>query len=394
MARRTPYTLISLAEMQRLLAEDYALHRRLRAFVDSQQDSANLEFATRTERTTVLFGCGALDYLGRVCDEASVSRVMIATTRGGWARHKDRLNTVGPKIVAIFDQAEPHCPEPIIRSAQRLYTESGADCVIAIGGGSSLGLGKVLSAEQRARFIAVPTTYSGSEMTPIFGRKVGHEKRTKRDPQCQPFAVLYDPLLTVGLPVDETVQTGMNSLAHSIEALYASNADELTLELGLLAVDAHWKALPKCVANPSDLNARSLALLGGFLGGFMIERHGIALHHQLCHVLGGLFDLPHGVSNSVVLPHALDYNARSIPDVISRLSLELGVSDPAKALFDFAGRIGAPQALSKFGIRAAQLEPCIQALMDKEFPNPRPLERPPLLAMAQRMLIGEAPQTE
>ena len=308
--------------------------------IEASERPQSLIFHVKTGFSSVTFRTGAVCELADAIERLERKSVFIAATRGGWARYRSFVEANGVDVCGVFDRAEPHCPEHVVEVMREAFKEAGARCVLAIGGGSTLGLGKILSAEEGAGFVAMPTTYSGSEMTPIYGRKIGFEKRTKKDPACIPGEVIYDPVLSQSLPIEETVQSGMNSLAHAVEALYAENADQFTEKAASVAIGAHIIGLTKCALAPGHLGGRTHAALGGFLGGMLVQRHGIALHHQLCHVLGGLFDLPHGVSNSAVLSHAFAYNAPAAPDAANIIADRFSHQNAALALYEFTNQIG------------------------------------------------------
>jgi maleylacetate reductase len=333
-----------------------------------------MNFAVDLQPAHVRFGCGARSLLAEECDRLGVARILLVCTPSGVDRYRDVGDGLGARRAATFAEAEPHCPEPVVQRCRAQWRTSGADGVVTVGGGSTIALGKILAAEEGAKFICVPTTYSGSEMTDIFGRKIGNEKRTARDLKCRPHTVIYDPELTLGLPRHETVTTGMNSVAHAVEALYPPTPNPVAFVLAREALGAHRDGLPGAVAHPTDLAARSRALYAGFLGGLLIGMTGIALHHRLCHVLGGLFDLPHGETNSVVLAHVVAYNAPAAPDAARVISEVFGDADPARAIDAFARRIGAPTSLREIGMPEEGIDLTVREALGRPGWNPRPLE--------------------
>jgi alcohol dehydrogenase class IV len=272
-----------------------------------------------------------------------------------------------------------------------VFVAGDCDGVVAIGGGSTLGLAKILAAEQGARFVALPTTYSGSEMTPLFGRKIGNEKRVERDPRCRPVAVIYDATLSAGLPHRTAVSSGMNSVAHAVEALYPQHPNPLAPLLGEQALRAHFQGLREMAGGSPSPAALGAAQYGGFLGGVLVSMCGIALHHRLCHVIGGLFDLPHAETNSAVLPHAVAYNLPAIPEARAVIERVFGGTNAAVALFDFAAEIGAPQSLEDLGMPASGIETAVSAMLTHDGWNPRPLERDGLRRLVRAAFEGRSP---
>jgi alcohol dehydrogenase class IV len=351
-----------------------------------------VEFAVDLQPAHVRFGVGARELLAEECDRLGVGRVLLVCTPSGAARYRTVADALGSRLVATFAEAEPHCPEPVVERCRALWRSAGADGVVTVGGGSTIGLGKILTAEERAKFVCIPTTYSGSEMTDIFGRKIGREKRTARNPACRAHTVLYDPELTLGLPRHETVTTGMNSLAHAVEALYPPLPNPVAFVIAREALRAHRDGLPGAAANPTDIDARSQALYGGFLGGLLVGMTGIALHHRLCHVLGGLFDLPHGETNSVVLAHVVAYNAAAAPEAARAISDVFGDVEPARAIDAFARRIGAPTSLREIGMPEDGVDAVVKETLARGGWNPRAPDEASLRELVRAAWDGQRPQ--
>jgi len=350
-----------------------------------------MRFAVDLHPAHVRFAAGARAAVAEECERLGAGRVLLVCTPGGAARYRDVAQALGARCAATFAEAEPHCPEPVVERCRALWRKTGADGVVAVGGGSTIALGKILTAEEGAKFVCLPTTYSGSEMTDIFGRKVGNEKRTARNPACRPHAVLYDPELTLGLPRHETVTTGMNSVAHAVEALYPETPNPVAFVLAREALAAHRDGLPRAAEQPDGPDGRERALYAGFLGGLLVGMTGIALHHRLCHVLGGLFDLPHGDTNSVVLPHVVAYNASAAPEAARVIAEVFGAADPARALAAFVRRIGAPTSLREIGMPEAGIEPAVQATLARTGWNPPAPEAPGLRALLRAAWEGREP---
>jgi alcohol dehydrogenase class IV len=339
----------------------------------------------------IVFGDGASLTVGRRLDELGARKPLVVGTAAAEARHRAVLAALGDRSVACFFAAAPHCPEAVVERCRRVYVDERCDSVVAIGGGSTLGLGKILTAEQGARFVALPTTYSGSEMTPLFGRKIGREKRVARDPRCRPHLVLYDADLTASLPARVAVATGMNSVAHAVEALYPQHPSPLAAPLAEQALVVHRYALPELARGSPSQRALRAAQYGGFLGGWLVAMCGIALHHRLCHVLGGLFDLPHSETNSAVLPHAVAYNLPAIPEARAVLERVFEHDSAAAALYDFATEIAAPRSLRELGMPEEGIGIAVKAMLEHDGFNPRPLERSGIERLVQAAFWGERP---
>lgn len=351
-----------------------------------------MKFLFHTLPTRAVFGDGEVSRLGDEADLLSADRIMIACTKAAAGRLAPLREALGDRLVDVFDGAEPHCPEPVAEAALARFDESKANGVVPFGGGSTLGLGKAIAVRTGRPMIAVPTTYSGSEMTPIYGMKIGQEKRTWRDPAALPKTVIYDPALTVGLPAGLTATTGMNCLAHAVEALYPKEANPIAADLAEHCIAALAKGLPGSIERPNDLEARGQALYAGFLGGLLVTMVGIALHHRICHVLGGLFGLPHGESNSVILPYVVAYNAAAAaPAGVAAIRRSLNAPDAAAAIFDLSRRIGAPTSLKSLGMSSDDLHAAAEKTVATLAYNPRPVTVPEVQELLRAAFEGRPP---
>jgi len=350
-----------------------------------------MHFFFHTLPSRVWFGPGRIEKLRAEIDLLVASKVMICCTKGAVKRLAPLANALDGKDVVIFGDAAPHCPEEVVVKAQSKALQHGVEAVVAFGGGSTLGLGKYLSARNEIPFVAVPTTYSGSEMTAIYGMKTGEEKRTWKDVKAVPRAVIYDPELTLGLPADLTGTTGMNSLAHAVEALYPAEPNPLTGDIAEKAIGALARGLVGSVDTRDDLQARTEALYGGFLGGLLVTMAGIALHHRICHVLGGLFGAPHGESNSVILPYVVAYNAPEAPEAMVRIRRALGVEDAAAGVYDLARTLGVPASLDELGVPADGLAKAAAETVRTLGFNPRACTVPEMTALFEMAHAGTRP---
>jgi len=284
-----------------------------------------------------------------------------------------------------------HVPVAIAHEARAASTQAAADCLIAIGGGSTTGLAKAIALDSGAPIIAIPTTYAGSEMTPIFGLTEAGEKRTGRDPRVLPRTVIYDPELTLTLPIALSVTSGLNAMAHAAEGLYARDANPITALMAEEGLRALANALPAIHRAPRDIEARSQALHGAWLCGMVLGNAGMALHHKLCHLLGGSFNLPHSETHAVVLPHAIAYNAPSIPDALAQMARALGRPDPAAAFYDLARTHGAPYSLRALGLAESDIDRAAQLAVANPYWNPRPIAHDGIRALLRSAWEGKRP---
>ena len=263
---------------------------------------------------------------------------------------------------------------------------------MAVGGGSTTGLGKAIALRTDLPQIVLPTTYAGSEMTPILGETEDGVKTTQRTPKVLPEVVIYDVDLTLGLPAAIAATSGMNAMAHAVEALYAKDRNPVTSLMAEEGIRSLAQALPGIADDPQDRAARWDALYGAWLCGTCLGSVGMALHHKLCHVLGGTFDLPHAETHTIVLPHAVAYNASAAPEAMNRIARAIGAENAAQGLFELARRLGTKLALRDIGMPAKGIEQAAKAAMAAPYWNPRPLDEGALRDLLTRAWNGDPPQ--
>src|SRR5215468_984388 len=333
----------------------------------------------------VVFGVGALAELAREIERLGAKRALVLATPEQRAQAEDVAKRLGDRCAGIFAEAVMHVPIEVARAARAEAKRLDADCAVAIGGGSTTGLGKAIALESSLPILAIPTTYAGSEMTPIYGITEGGQKKTGRDARVLPKTVIYDPALTVGLPVGLSVTSGMNAIAHAVEGLYAQDSNPVMSLMAEEGIRALAQGLPRVADKPEDLNARSDCLYGAWLCGAVLGAVGMALHHKLCHVLGGTWNLPHAETHTVVLPHAAAYNAPAVPEAMRRVARALDAPDAAQGLYDLARSLGAPVALEAIGMPAGELDRAAELATTSPYWNPRAIER-----AAIRRLLDDA----
>lgn len=339
----------------------------------------------------VVFGEGSIARLPEEVEKLGARRALVLSTPGRGASVRKVAESLGGRLAGIYDKAAMHVPVEIAEDARRVAEELGADCCISVGGGSTTGLGKAIALTSGLPIIAVPTTYSGSEMTTILGMTEGGLKKTLRDPRVLPRTVIYDPALTLGLPVAISAASGMNAIAHCVEALYAADGNpinSLQAEEGIRAMAA---ALPRVVRAPEDMQARSDALYGAWLAGVSFATTGMGLHHKLCHVLGGTFGLPHAETHSIVLPHAARYNRDAAPAAMARIARALGAPDAPQGLHDLESRLGLELRLSAIGMPLDGLERAARIATESPYPNPRQVDYAGVLFLLHEAFEGRRP---
>jgi len=355
------------------------------------------DFVYNGQPSRVVFGAGALAHLEREIDLLGARRALVLSTPGQAQQAQAVADRLGARAAGVFARAVMHVPIETAREAREVARRLGADCAVAIGGGSTTGLGKAIALDSGLPILAIPTTYAGSEMTPIYGITEAGLKKTGKDPRVLPRTVIYDPELTLGLPASLSVTSGMNAIAHAAEGLYAQDSNpvmDLMAEEGTRAIA---QALPAICRRADDVAARSDALYGAWLCGTVLGNVGMALHHKLCHTLGGSFNLPHAEVHTVVLPQAMAFNAGAATDAMRRIARALGKAEGASAaagLFDLARDNGAPVALKDIGMPASGLDKAADIAVSNPYWNPRPFgaaQRAEIRELLQRAYEGVRP---
>jgi alcohol dehydrogenase class IV len=342
----------------------------------------------------VIFGPGSFGKLVEEVGGLGAARALVVSTPGHANLAEEAARQLGTRAAGIYAGAVMHVPVETARAACEETRRLKADCVVAIGGGSTIGLAKAIALETGLPILAVPTTYAGSEMTPIYGLTESGRKNTGRDPRVLPKTVIYDALLTLDLPPQITGPSGMNAMAHCVEGLYAQNANPITSLLATDGIRTLSRSLVRCVLNPRDLEARTEALYGAWLAGVVLGSVGMGLHHKLCHVLGGSFNLPHAQTHTIVLPHAVAYNAAAAPEAMRAIADALPVEKAAEvpgALYDLAMMLGARVALRDIGLKESDLDQAAEIACAAPYPSPRPIERVAILKVLYQAFHGVRP---
>jgi maleylacetate reductase len=357
----------------------------------------------------IVFGLGALGQLAEVVTVYGWQRLMICTTpslrrNGTLAKIEGAL---GDRLVAICGEVSPHVQAAEVADALKVAEQYRVDAVIGLGGGSPIGMAKAVSVNLEAlrvggevlpaRYpteqptvpnIAIPTTYAGSEMTPIYGVSIvqsdgSTRKVTYRDAKVTPKLVIYDPVLTLDLPANVTAGTGMNALAHCVEAIYSITRNPLSTAAALLGIQTISRSLLRCWQQGDDLAARTAMMTGAHLAGQCIAMVALGLHHGTCHVLGGTAGVPHGVANAIILPHAIRFNQ----DLVGQAAEAVGVDSNALAdwVYNLVGQMGLPQRLRDANVPAELLPKLAEHMLKSSAvqQNPKPVSSEDALALLQ-----------
>ncbi|MFL4990894.1 MAG: maleylacetate reductase [Microvirga sp.] len=350
------------------------------------------DFTYIAQPSRVVFAIGSLDLIAREVEALGCKRALVLCTPPQRQQAESVAALLGEASAGVYDGAEMHVPIEGARKAREHAKAVGADCAVAVGGGSTIGLGKAIALESAIPILAVPTTYAGSEMTPVYGITEAGLKRTGKDARVLPRTVLYDPRLSATLPLGMSIVSGMNAIAHAAEGLYARDGNPVMSLMAEEGIRALAGGLVGIADNEADMEARSKCLYGAWLCGTVLGHVGMALHHKLCHTLGGSFVLPHAETHTVVLPHALAYNAPAAPEAMARIAAAIGEPEAPLGLHKLALRLGAPTALRDIGMKEEDLDRACEIALSNPYWNPRPIERQPIRALLQRAWEGAPPE--
>jgi len=349
------------------------------------------EFRYEALPSQVLFGCGTLNRLAEETNRLQLERVMIVSTPSHQATVERAMSILGGIAVGVFTNAAMHTPAEVTDAALAQARGLDVQGIVAVGGGSAIGLSKALAFRTDWPQIVIPTTYAGSEATPVLGETSQGTKQTQRSLKVLPESIIYDVDLTLRLPVMISMASGLNAMAHAAEALYSADRNPLTSLMAEQALSMLVEALPRIHSDARDLQARTSALYGAWLSGCCLGHVRMALHHKLCHTLGGAFGLPHAQMHAALLPHALAYNLPRAPEAAETLARLLKHPEPAVALEHFARGLRLPRSLRELGMPQAGIDRAVDLATHNSYPNPRPIEREAIRSMLARAWAGDLP---
>lgn len=331
-----------------------------------------MTFSYVTHEVRVVFGAGSLATLPAELDRCGLGKVMLLMTPGRAAGREGVVTLLGPRMAGEYTGARLHVPVEVVREAREALDRMQPGSLLAVGGGSAIGLGKALAYETKLPLAAIATTYSGSEMTAIWGNSDGGVKRTFRDTEVAPRLVLYDPDLTLGLSPAVSAASGMNAIAHCVEAAYAPESGPVTSFFAMEGLRRLAASLPVVVESPRNTDARSEALFGAHLAGRALDMTSMGLEHKLAHILGGTFGLNHAEAHAALVPWVAAWNAPAAPEAMALIGEALGVRDGAAGLADLSRRLGI-RTLATLGLTADAIPRAAELAAGLTFPNPRPV---------------------
>ncbi len=349
------------------------------------------QFAYEGLPVRVVFGPGSRHGLGEELDRLGLSQVVLVASGSSRGEADALVGVLDHRLTWRVDGVRQHVPADLAAQVAADAARVSADGVVTLGGGSATGLGKALARDTGMPLVAVPTTYAGSEMTPVWGMTSDGRKTTGRDPRVLPRTVVYDPELTYSLPPLTTAASGMNAVAHCLEALWSAGANPLSGPLALDGARALCEALPGLLADPANARGRSRALAAACQAGMALATAGTGLHHRLCHVLGGRYDMPHAQTHAALLPHVVAFNEPVLGPLAARMAVAVGAGRASTGLYDLCVRLGLPMALSELGMPATGIEEVAAEVAADPPVNPRPVDDECLRTLLRAAWVGDHP---
>lgn len=353
------------------------------------------EFTYQIAPSRVVFGEGSIQHVQREIQLLGVKKTLFLSTAGQRQVVEKIALMLADKVVGIYAKALMHVPLESAQEARQLAQDLGADCIVAVGGGSTLGLAKAIALQQDLPILAIPTTYAGSEMTSVYGITENGIKTTGKDPGVLPKTVIYDPELTLNLPISVAMMSGVNAMAHAVEGLYAKEHNPIMSLLAEEGIKSMAAGLQQLKLDPQNIAARSQCLYAAWLCGSVLGNVGMALHHKLCHSLGGSFNLPHAATHSVILPHVVAYNEHAAPEAMCRIKRALGAQQgtAAQAIFELIRSLDIPTTLSALGMKETDLDRATENALTHPYWNPVPIEKHAIRQLLHNAYYGLQPNS-
>jgi maleylacetate reductase len=352
-----------------------------------------MRFVHDTLPQRVAFGSGeaAANLSGEIA-RLGATRVMLIAAKA--EMHLADTIAVDLPVALRHDDVVMHVPVEVAERAREAAAGNDVDLLVSVGGGSTTGLAKAIALTTGLPIIAVPTTYAGSEATPVWGLTEGARKTTGTDKKVLPRVIVYDAALTMSLPVEMSVASGLNALAHCVDSMWAPNADPINAAFAAEGIRSLAAGLPRVVADPMDLDGREHALYAAYLSATAFASAGSGLHHKICHVLGGKYNLPHAQTHATVLPYVLAFNGPAAPDAERRIATAFGAAGALDGLVALKQELNAPHALADYGFTAESIPEAAAAILPSVPPsNPRQVTAEDLRALLRAAWSGADPRT-
>jgi alcohol dehydrogenase class IV len=351
-----------------------------------------MEFTHTGNPSRVVFGAGSRKRIAEELDRLGIERAIVISTPDQSALAAEIARDIGSRAGIMYPGAAQHTPTEVTEAALLAVMSVRADGCLAVGGGSTTGLSKAIAYRTDLPQLVVPTTFAGSEMTPILGQTEAGRKTTLSSPKVLPETVIYDPELTVTMPPFIAGPSGMNAIAHAVEALYAKDRNPVTTLMAEESIRALGASLPAIIdRGAAAKEAHAEALYGAWLAGICLGAVGMAIHHKICHTLGGMFNLNHADVHALMIPYTAAYNREAAPGAMSRIARALGTSDGPLGIYELVQKVATKRSLAEMGLTAAGLDAAADQAVENPYYNPRPVTREGVREMLQAAFDGRRP---
>ncbi len=346
-------------------------------------------FTYHSEPVRIVFGAGAIGALRAEADVHKLSRLLVLCSKSRADIARRVTAAIADRCAGVCDVAAPNMPRDAFERIVADLKRRNADGFVVFGGGSPIGLAKAAAAATKIPYIAIVTTYSGSEMAARWFVGVADNRVSGKDRACLPATAIYDPELTLDLPARVSAASGMNAMAHAVESLYGIDTNPVVQAMAEEAIAKLGSSLPRVVAEPRDLAARSEALYGAWLAAnFRAE---VGLEHAVAQRVRQWFNLDHAHTHAVVTPYAIGFNSAAAPQAMARIRRALGATDAARGLYDLNARLGLPTGLKGLGMREADIAKAVEIVAAAKIGHPRPVTRADLAEIIRQAYFGEPP---
>ena len=347
-------------------------------------------FTYHSDPVRIVFGAGAIAALPAEADFHNMSRLMVLCSPSRAEIARRVTAPIADRCITFCDASAPNMPREVFERIVDDIKQQKLDGFVVIGGGSPIGLAKAAAATTKIPYIAVVTTYSGSEMAARWRIGIADDRISGDGPAALPATAIYDPELTLDLPPRFSAASGMNAMAHAVESLYGIDTNPIVQAMAEEAIKRLGTSLPRLVQNPRDLDARTEVLYGAWLAAnFRAE---VGLEHAIAQRVRQWFNLDHAHTHAVATPYAIGFNAAAAPEAMARIKRALGVSDAARGLYDLNVRLGLPTGLKGLGLREEDIGKAVDIVAAVKISHPRPVSKADLAEIIRQAFFGEPPR--
>ena len=347
-------------------------------------------FTYHSDPIRVVFGAGTVGALAAEAYHHKMARLLVLCSKGRIDFARRVTESVADRCIAFSDASAPNMPRDAFERVLGDIERHKPDGFVVVGGGSPIGIAKAVASTTKLPYIAIVTTYSGSEMAARWRIGVAADAISGEGTAALPATAIYDPELTLDLPVRTSAASGMNAIAHAVESLYGIDTNPIVQAMAEEAIRRIGASLPRVTDNPRDLQARTDVQYGAWLAAnFRAE---VGLEHAIAQRVRQWFNLDHAHTHAIATPYAIGFNAVAAPDAMTRIKRALGASDAARGLYDLNVRLGLPTGLKGLGMREDDIAKAVEVVAKVEIAHPRPVSKADLANVIGQAYAGEPPR--